>query len=106
LPTAANTTNHKWLGLQLTLLDQEIAREAQNFFYPLFHHYFTSSLRAIQATKQARPTFAGQQSLFLDEISVFIYELAALCKLPKLAIASTSRFMSFSGHYEGICLPF
>jgi hypothetical protein len=32
LPTAANTTNHKWLGLPLTLLDQEIARRAQDFF--------------------------------------------------------------------------
>jgi hypothetical protein len=36
LPTAANTTNSKWLGLPLTLLDQEIAR-GSGLFYPLYN---------------------------------------------------------------------
>jgi hypothetical protein len=34
LPTPANATNHKWLGLPLTLLDQEIPQGAQDFFTP------------------------------------------------------------------------
>jgi hypothetical protein len=34
IANAANTTNHKWLRLPLTLLDQEIAREAQDLFTP------------------------------------------------------------------------
>jgi hypothetical protein len=34
LPTAANTINHKWLGLPFTLLDQEMV-PGPELFYPL-----------------------------------------------------------------------
>jgi hypothetical protein len=44
LPTA-NTANHKWLGLPLTLLDQEIARGAQDFFTPYIFRDTLSDMR-------------------------------------------------------------
>jgi hypothetical protein len=43
LPTTANTTNHKSLGLPLTLLDQEITW-GSGLFYPLYFHYCRGGL--------------------------------------------------------------